>query len=314
MDHWYTEQLPAKSAIIFISASKGTKNGILDLGVVDDAIDIPTIICLDRNKQEAYPHHIYDKVVFAANFEHGTALCNFKSTFPGDTFQEPSFALPEFSQAAFLKNVRIFDLIKTPSFNIIFCLTDKGVFKFDSTANTISTVFQADLSSIPIKAFAVVSNETAYFINNKHKMIKIKLSDGTCDETAISTSMHEPGCGYCIIAGKIIYARQSGELVQVDTEHETTEIIGKTMLSDVQCMSALPDGRIYGICGRGIGYFFKFDLQSGTVDDMGAIAASFGSKRYGFEFSRMLTGRDGEIYLGERDRGGHFWIYFPALN
>ncbi len=299
---------------IFISASKGTKNGILDLGIIENAIDIPTILCHDRNTHEAYPHYVYDKVVFAANFDHGTALYNFKSTFPGDTFQEPSFALPEFSQAVFLKNVRMFDLIKTPSFDVIFCLTDKGVFKFDSSANKISTIFEADLSSIPIKTFATVSNETAYFTGNKHKMIKINLLNGTCEETAIPTSMREPGCGYCVIAGKIIYARQSGELVQVDTVHETTEIIGRTMLPDVQCMSALPDGRIYGVCGREIGYFFKFNLQSRTVDDMGAIAAAFGAKRYGFEFSRMLTGRDGEIYLGEKDRGGHFWIYFPALN
>jgi hypothetical protein len=299
---------------IFISASKGTKNGILDLGVVENALDIPAIVCLDRNKKEAYPHYIYDQVVFAANFGLGAALYNFKSTFPGDTFQEPSFILPEFSQAVFLENVRIFDVVKTTFFNVIFCLTDKGVLKFDCATNTISTVFEADLTNIPIKAFAVISNETAYFTGNKHKMIKINLTNGTCKETAISTSMQEPGCGYCVIAGKIIYARQSGELVQLDTERETTEIIGSTMLPDVQCMSALPDGRIYGICGQGIGYFFKFDLHSRTVNDMGAIAAALGTKRYGFEFSRMLTGRNGEVYLGEKDRGGHLWIYFPALN
>ena len=86
------------------------------------------------------------------------------------------------------------------------------------------------------------------------------------------------------------------------------------MLPDVQCMCILPDGRLFGVCGQEIGYFFKFDLTSCEVEDLGAIASSLESRRYGFEFSTMFTGQNGEIYMGEVDRGGHLWLYFPADN
>lgn len=35
--------------------------------------------------------------------------------------------------------------------------------------------------------------------------------------------------------------------------------------------------------------------------------------RCGYVFGDAVTGRDGEIVLGEDDDGGHLWLYFPRI-
>jgi len=57
--------------------------------------------------------------------------------------------------------------------------------------------------------------------------------------------------------------------------------------------------------------FYDRARQEGVRSILGAVVATVGVRRYGFEFSCAIAGLDGEIVLGECDRGGHLWIYYP---
>lgn len=75
------------------------------------------------------------------------------------------------------------------------------------------------------------------------------------------------------------------------------------------------DGRIYGISGRvgGVAHLFKYDPTSGDLRDLGIPLAHSDQEWRGYEFDCMVTGSSGEIYMGESDRIGHLFIYYPAI-
>jgi hypothetical protein len=75
------------------------------------------------------------------------------------------------------------------------------------------------------------------------------------------------------------------------------------------------DGRVYGISGRvgGAAHLFRYDPASGDLRDLGIPLAYSDQEWCGYEFDCMITGSSGEIYMGESDRIGHLFIYYPAI-
>lgn len=53
--------------------------------------------------------------------------------------------------------------------------------------------------------------------------------------------------------------------------------------------------------------------DSGRLDNLGCAVSVIQRRRYGYQFAAAITGRDGEIYFGEDDNGGHLWLYFPRV-
>ncbi len=89
--------------------------------------------------------------------------------------------------------------------------------------------------------------------------------------------------------------------------------IGRAPLAPVTCMAVTRDGRLFGFCGKEIAHMFEYGPASGKVRDLGVALSVLNRRRYGYEFSCALANRDGHIFFGENDRGGHLWIYFPEL-
>jgi hypothetical protein len=296
---------------IFAGSAKGSSRGIIDLGVVEGAKLIPVMTYAGNSCSN--PRLPCDIIIFAANFVDGAHFYRVGISFPKDTFQEPSFMVPQIEQICFLPGYQVCDAVLTPDGHNLLCLTTAGIWSLCLASNHILAVAELDLSSAPICKFAVVG-DAAFFVGESGRIMRLDMSDIVCSDTAMAVPFTDPGCGFCVVDNKIIAANSTGKLFAFEPERSEVVIIGQVMLPDVQCMSSLPDGRIYGVCGRGIGYFFKFDTTTGETEDMGAIASALEDSRYGFEFSTMLTGRDGEIYMGENDRGGHLWIYFPSVN
>jgi len=58
---------------------------------------------------------------------------------------------------------------------------------------------------------------------------------------------------------------------------------------------------------------FVYDPRRESVRNLGVAISVLNRRRYGYEFSCAVTNRDGEIYFGENDRGGHLWVYFPTI-
>lgn len=89
--------------------------------------------------------------------------------------------------------------------------------------------------------------------------------------------------------------------------------VGRAPLAPVTCMAVTRDGRLFGFCGKEISHMFEYDPDSGKVRDLGVALSLLGRRRYGYEFSSALANRDGHLFFGEKDRGGHLWIYCPGL-
>jgi hypothetical protein len=49
------------------------------------------------------------------------------------------------------------------------------------------------------------------------------------------------------------------------------------------------------------------------VTNLGVAVSVLERRRYGYVFGDAVTGRDGQIILGEDDDLGHVWLYFPTI-
>ena len=136
------------------------------------------------------------------------------------------------------------------------------------------------------------------------------------------------------IAGKHMYARvdswavdpftgliyggtaHDGLLFQFDSSRMKMKSLGKpTSETRIRAITVGNGGTVYGVSGEenSLGHFFAYDPAEGSLDDLGIPIAMTEIRRYGYEFDAAVTGPDGEIYLGESDRGGCLFIHFPAI-
>lgn len=113
--------------------------------------------------------------------------------------------------------------------------------------------------------------------------------------------------------GKLYIADDDGVLFTFNGQAGFSDPLGKTPVAGVGAMAATFDGRLYGICGSGIGRMFRYHPQTQTIQDLGVAVSVINRRRYGYEFSQAVVGRDGQIFFGENDNLGHLWIYIPRI-
>jgi len=75
------------------------------------------------------------------------------------------------------------------------------------------------------------------------------------------------------------------------------------------------DGRVYGVAGEenGIAHLFYYDPLTENLTDLGIPRAVIPKEWTGLEFDSMITGPNGEIFMGESDRISHLFIYYPPI-
>lgn len=114
--------------------------------------------------------------------------------------------------------------------------------------------------------------------------------------------------------GTVFLGTSKGHLLYINTDGKLSHA-SRTPLAPVRALASGCDNRcLYGFCGSGIELMFEFRSSSQSVETLGVAAASMGVRGYGYAFGDALTGGDGEIYFAEKDRGGHLWMYYPALS
>jgi hypothetical protein len=122
----------------------------------------------------------------------------------------------------------------------------------------------------------------------------------------------------------IIWAREpgSGTLFTVDAdgnlfsyldEQGWSDPLARIDLAPVGPMAATFDGRIFCFAGEGISRLYCRYPGEKTFRDLGVAVSTLERRRYGYHFGDAVTGRDGEIMLGENDDLGHLWLYFPRI-
>ena len=96
---------------------------------------------------------------------------------------------------------------------------------------------------------------------------------------------------------------------------EITPLGKPTRLDEVNCLTVGCDGRIFGTAGppEDIAHLFCYEPARGALRDLGIPVSTLTRRQYGYHFRCMMTGRDGEIYLGQHERVNHLWVYFPPV-
>ncbi len=107
-----------------------------------------------------------------------------------------------------------------------------------------------------------------------------------------------------------------GFLFRLDPDTGRATGLGKpTRLEEINALAVGNDGRLFGTAGlpEDIAHMFCYDPDAGASADLGIPVSTLTARQYGYHFRCMLTGRDGEIYLGQHERVSHLWVYFPPV-
>jgi hypothetical protein len=107
-----------------------------------------------------------------------------------------------------------------------------------------------------------------------------------------------------------------GVLFVFDPRARTVRSLGKPNCNrGVKGMAVTNDGRVFGMTGRSgeIAHLFCIEPATHEVKDLGLVASVLESRRFGYEFTCGVANQDGHIFFGEHDRGGHVWLYCPAI-
>jgi hypothetical protein len=110
--------------------------------------------------------------------------------------------------------------------------------------------------------------------------------------------------------------RPDGFLFRLDPESRQVVGLGKPCRQDlVSCLTVGHDGRVFGMAGTAddIGHFFCHDPRTGALTDLGIPVSTLTTRQYGYHYADAVTGVDGEMYFGQRERVNYLWLYFPAV-
>lgn len=116
----------------------------------------------------------------------------------------------------------------------------------------------------------------------------------------------------CLYGG----GREGGSLFRFDPASGKTVFLGKpTANARMKCLAVGNDGRLFGITGDvgDLAHLFCYDPDAASLEDLGIPLATLEIRWYGYHFDCMLTGEDGELYLGQSERVSHLFIYFPDV-
>jgi len=114
------------------------------------------------------------------------------------------------------------------------------------------------------------------------------------------------------VDGKLYIADDEGYLFSL-TEEGFSPRLGQTPLVPVGPMAVTFDGRVFGVCGEEISNLFCYNPDTRYINTLGVAVSVIERRRYGYAFGDAVTGRDGQIILGEDDDLGHLWLYFPRI-
>lgn len=117
----------------------------------------------------------------------------------------------------------------------------------------------------------------------------------------------------------VVYGSCSdGFLFRFDLESQTLRVLGKPRVERrMRAMTLGHDGRLYMIAGEkdNVCRMFSYDIagEEGFLDYgvLGVDRSPYYAK-IAYQFDVMCTGEDGTIYIGESDRRGKLFFYFPG--
>lgn len=270
------------------------------LGPVKDVRNLVGVAVMGQGERGA------DRLIIAANTASGCVLLSQVNDVTDDVIQEPTFWHRPYEVVFKTAGVTAHD-VAVAGADAAWVLTDGGAWHADLKAGVWNAVVERE----PARArrFLHKDVDRAWYADAQGQVWL--LAEASAKRTALTFAGVLQTVGGACSASAVPVVDANGSVVLLDLLRGTSQSAGRLPLPRVQALCAVPDGRIFGLCGDGIGVFFRMDPQAGTCEILGAVAATIGARRYGFEFSCAIPGHDGEVVLGENDRGGHLWLYYP---
>jgi outer membrane protein assembly factor BamB len=107
-----------------------------------------------------------------------------------------------------------------------------------------------------------------------------------------------------------------GYLFTFNPADEKLVNLGKPSIeSHIRGITAGLDGRIWGLCGADdeLVHLFRYDPSDRNLEDSGMVRAKMPKTWIMHKADVLITGADGELYIGESDAISHLFIYYPPL-
>ena len=107
-----------------------------------------------------------------------------------------------------------------------------------------------------------------------------------------------------------------GYIFRLNLKENTLVNLGKPSGEwQIRAMTLGRDGVIWGITGRDkdLSHLFAYEPETGDVSDKGIMRAKIPNTWIIHRADAMLTGLDGELYIGEHDDISHLVTYFPPI-
>jgi hypothetical protein len=107
-----------------------------------------------------------------------------------------------------------------------------------------------------------------------------------------------------------------GYLFSYDPFLGTVSNLGKpNRQSSIRALAEGHDGRLYGLVEEagGMAHLFCFDLVARAFADLGLLGTAFPEYWIAHSLGAMVTGPNGELFIGETDDISNLFIYYPPI-
>lgn len=186
--------------------------------------------------------------------------------------------------------------------------------------NVLASVNDRNVSRCLIRDF----NGNVWFSGKQGFLMRYSPESGAIEKTGLKIPIGK-GREYLnrlsaavITKEGVIYGGTSADGLIFRLNPETNELInlGKAASENrVRALTIGKDGVVWGVSGEEgeMNHLFSHDPKNGNMRDLGIVRAKTPKTWTVHQIDAMITGDDGEIYLGERDAISHLITYFPPI-
>jgi len=233
----------------------------------------------------------------------------------GDSIQEASWRVTRRRSVVTLSGEQpVLDLYQVEASGHVAALRETGVDLIDVSKKTVSRATGPAPPAARRGVRIVACDGRPGWLAGSQQWATLE-ADGRIDLTPLDQALPDGDVAMAMPAraGEVAVVMREGEVWTIEPAAGRSRRVATIDLSPVQCAAALPDGRVYAMCGAEVAQFCCVDLATGEVAMLGAVASAMVSPRYGFNFADAAVSDEGVIAFAERDRGGHLWLYYPPL-
>ena len=294
-------------AHLFTALFKGAAGGVVNLGVLE-AEPACLLRCPDPESSRR------ELVITGHNDDRGFELRGHRVYVIGDVLQEPGFRKPAPRPVARIPDAAVTHAVAREQGERVACLCADRVVVLSTATGEIEAE-AATPGAPPDGARLHARDGGLLWVAARDRVAWWGRGDAGPTFRALSEPLPPEPIVHASPRpdGRLLLVMRGGAVLVVDPEGGRLAKGGATPLAPVQTAAALPDGRVYAMCGDELAHFARVEVPSGAAEPLGAVASALSARRYGFRFACAAASDEGVLFFGEHDRRGHLWAYYPPL-